>query len=86
MTTGDVDPAAGVELPEVVGRYQDAHDRHDTAVAISAFAPNARVADDGHEYRGTDEIRGWLEHAASEYSFTRSLLSTEATDEAPGWS
>jgi hypothetical protein len=44
-------------LPGVVGRYQDAHDRHDTEGALSAFAPDARVVDDGHEFRGSDEIR-----------------------------
>ena len=68
-----------LELPEVVSRYQSAHDRRDTAVALSAFTPDARVFDDGHEYHGADEIRGWLDHGASEYTFTRSLVSTEAT-------
>ena len=63
----------------MISRYQEAHDRRDTAVALSAFAPNARVADDGREYHGTDEIRGWLEQAASEYTFTRSLVGAEAT-------
>lgn len=60
-------------------RYQDAHDRRDTVTALSAFAPNARVVDDGQEYRGSDEIRDWLTHAASEYTFTRSLVRAEAT-------
>jgi len=68
-----------VSLPEVVTRYQDAHDRRDTATALSAFAPNARVVDDGREYGGSDEIRDWLDHAASEYTFTRSLLRAEST-------
>lgn len=78
MTTGDA-RTDGLALPEVVTRYQDAHDRHDTVVALSAFAPNARVLDDGHEYSGADEIRDWLEHAASEYTFTRVLVRAEAT-------
>src|SRR3954471_14547897 len=67
-----------LELPEVVTRYQDAHDRRDTVAALSAFAPNARVVDDGHEYNGSEEIRDWLDHAASEYTFTRSLVRAEA--------
>jgi hypothetical protein len=79
MSTGGVNRTGGLELPEVVSRYQDAHDRHDTAVALSAFAANARVLDDGGEYRGLDEIRAWLERTASEYTFTRSLLGWEAT-------
>ena len=68
------------ELPAVVRRYQDAHDRRDTDVALSAFAPDARVLDDGHEYHGSDEIRRWLSTAASEYQFTRTLVSAEARD------
>lgn len=69
----------GRGLPDVVSRYQGAHDRRDSAEALSAFAPDARVADDGRKYRGTDEIRDWLDHAASEYTFTRSLVRAEAT-------
>src|SRR4029079_11291901 len=79
MATVDDGGTDGPELPEVVRRYQAAHDRRDTAVALAAFAPDARVADDGREDRGTDEIRDWLDHAASEYTFTRSLVHAEAT-------
>jgi SnoaL-like domain len=69
-------------LPDTVTRYQDAHDRHDTDVALSAFAPDAAVFDDGREFRGTDEIRTWLTTAASEYTFTRTLVSAEAVDDS----
>ncbi len=71
-------------LPEVITRYQAAHDRHDTAVALSAFAPDARVADDGKEYNGADEIGHWLATAASEYTFTRTLVSAEPVG-TDGW-
>ena len=67
-----------LELPEVVGRYQDANDRHDTEVALSAFAPSARVVDEGRECRGSDEIRHWLRTAASEFTYTRTFVSAEA--------
>jgi hypothetical protein len=63
--------------PEVISRYQDAHDSRDTEVALSTFASDARVVDDGHEYKGTDEIRTWLSTAASQFTFTRTLLSAE---------
>ena len=68
---------ANTALPEVINRYQAAHDRRDTTVALSAFAADAAVFDDGKEFHGTDEIREWLSHAASEYTFTRTLLSAE---------
>jgi hypothetical protein len=79
MNARDVPRTDGLELPEVISRYQDAHDRRDTGTALSAFAPNARVLDDGRAYSGSDEIRDWLDHAASEYTFTRSLVRAEAT-------
>ena len=67
-------------LPEAVSRYQSAHDRRDTEAALSAFAPEAKVVDDGHEFHGTEEIRAWLDSAASEFTFTRALVSAEAVD------
>jgi len=79
MNNATSEPAPA-DLPGVVRRYQDAHDRRDTDVALSAFAPDARVLDDGHEYHGSDEIRRWLSTAASEYEFTRTLVSAEAVD------
>lgn len=67
-----------LELPGVISRYQDAHDRHETEVALSAFAPDARVVDEGREYRGSDEIREWLRTAGSEFTYTRTFVSAEA--------
>jgi len=68
-------------LPEAVRQYQDAHDRHDTEIAVSAFVPDAAVLDDGKEFRGTDEIRTWLTTTASEFTFTRTLVSAEPVDD-----
>jgi hypothetical protein len=68
-------------LPEVVQQYQEAHDRHDTDIALSAFAPDAAVFDDGKEFHGTDEIRSWLTTAASEWTFTRTLVSAARVDD-----
>lgn len=67
-------------IPEVVGTYQDAHDRHDITAALSAFAAEATVADDGHEYHGTSEIRDWLTRTTTEFRYTRTLLSAEAVN------
>jgi hypothetical protein len=66
------------KLPDVISRYQDAHDRHETEVALSAFAPDARVVDEDREYRGSAEIRHWLRTAASEFTYTRTFVSAEA--------
>ena len=45
------------QLPDVVVRYQEAHDRDDVDAALATFADDARVEDDGHEYVGLVEIR-----------------------------
>lgn len=75
---------AEAAVPEVIGRYQAAHDGHDVPVALSCFTADARVFDDGREYLGTDAIREWLSTAASEYTFTRTLVSASPQD-GGGW-
>src|SRR5712671_480525 len=60
-------------LPDAVGQYQDAHDRHDVDAALATFAPTGTVKDDGHEYHGPDEIRDWLARASTEFTYTRTL-------------
>lgn len=72
------------QLPEVIARYQDAHDRRDTPTALATFTDDARVVDDGHEFVGTDEIRRFLDTAAAEFTFTRTLLRAESEGDG-GW-
>ena len=69
-----------LELPEVVRRYQNAHDHHDTDRALSAFASNARVVDEAREYRGVEQIRGWLDTTARQFTYTRTLVGAEVID------
>jgi len=69
-----------LELPEVVRRYQDAHDHHDTDRALSAFTSNARVVDEEHEFRGVEQIRNWLDTAARQFTYTRTLVGAEVID------
>lgn len=68
------------ELPEIVHRYQVAHDARDVERALATFAEDAVVVDDGHTARGTDEIRSWLSSAAAEYTWERSLLDASSSD------
>jgi ketosteroid isomerase-like protein len=65
-------------IPETVRTYLEAHDRRDTDVALSAFAPDARVFDDGHEYHGLDAIHGWLARASTQFTYTRTFLTASA--------
>ncbi len=63
------------ELPEVVRRYQDAHDRRDTETALGTFTPDAIVTDEGHTYRGPVEIGDWLSRASVKFNYTRTLTA-----------
>lgn len=67
-------------LPLEVARYIEQHsdpERRDEIAGL--FAPDARVVDEGIEYSGADEIRGWLNRAASEYSYTVTPLGQRST-------
>jgi hypothetical protein len=66
--------------PEVIQRYLTARDARDTDGALATFTSDARVTDEQHDYVGTEEIRGWLDTAAAEFTFTRTLLAVEAVD------
>jgi ketosteroid isomerase-like protein len=71
---------AAIDPPDVIRRYQDAHDRHDTETALATFTPDALVIDEGHERKGTDDIRHWLETAATEFTYTRTPVTADALD------
>ena len=68
-------------LPEVISHYQDAHDRRDTDAALATFATDAIVRDEGHEYRGTLEIRDWLARASGAFTYTRTLVAAAKIEE-----
>jgi ketosteroid isomerase-like protein len=67
-----------MDLPEIIERYQRAHDRGDTSGALAAFAPDATVVDDGRRSVGHDEIAAWLTDTANAFTYTRTLLAAEA--------
>jgi hypothetical protein len=68
------------EMPEVSDRYLRAHDRRDTDAALSTFAANATVVDDGQRYVGADRIRDWLANASTQFSYTRTRTGVDAVD------
>lgn len=78
MTDAPSDDAAAA-LPDVIRRYQQAHDRRDADTALASFGPDAVVVDDGNTARGSEEIRHWLENAASEFTYERTLIGLTLT-------
>ena len=62
------------KLPATITTYLTAHEAKDSDTAITTFADDAVVIDEGHTYRGRDEIRGWLSSAGTEYTFTTEFV------------
>jgi hypothetical protein len=58
------------ELPAAITTYLPAHEKHDNKTALGAFAVDAVVTDEGNTYHGRDQIEGWLNKSAGEYTYT----------------
>jgi hypothetical protein len=72
------------EVPDIIRRYFEAHDRRDTDAALATFESDGTVLDDGHQYAGSDEIRHWLSKASTEFTYTRTLVDA-APSGAGNW-
>lgn len=67
------------EVPPAIEIYQSAHDRRDVATALAQFAATATIVDDGDTYDGVDGVETFLRTAASEYTYTRTLVAATET-------
>ncbi|MET0930945.1 MAG: nuclear transport factor 2 family protein [Aeromicrobium sp.] len=68
-------------LPATIRDYLAAHGAGDTDAALRTFAPTAQVVDDGHTFRGTEEIRRFLTKAGSEFTYTTELIGAQRIDD-----
>lgn len=70
-----------MDLPPVITTYLSAHNAQDVDSAITAYASDAVVIDDGRSHHGRDAIRAWLAGTAAEYTYTTELISVTRLDE-----
>lgn len=68
-------------LPEMITRYLVAHRARDLDTAMAYYTDDAVTVDEGHAYRGKAEIRDWLAHSASEFTYTIELVGAERVDD-----
>jgi ketosteroid isomerase-like protein len=68
-------PIAPTDLPATITSYLVVHQARDVAAALTFYAPDAEVTDEGHTYHGADEIGPWMSNAASEYTYTTELIA-----------
>lgn len=73
-------PVALANLPQAATTYIAAHDVRDVARALSVFAPDAQITDEGHTYRGTAEMSDWLAGSATEWTYTSETISATRVD------
>jgi hypothetical protein len=67
-------PTTAHDVPGIIARYFDAHDRYDIDDAVALFGPNATVIDERQTHHGHDDIGAWLASAGRQYTYTRTPL------------
>jgi hypothetical protein len=70
-------PLSPDDLPQAIQSYYERSTNADPGTAIDAFVDTALVEDEGKTHQGRVAIVAWLERAASEYEYTRTLLRAE---------
>jgi hypothetical protein len=81
MSVGLASFATMTAIPDVVARYYAAAAAADLEILIGCFAPDAHVRDEGHDYDGVAEIRGWRESLASKFTYTTEITGVEQLDD-----
>jgi len=71
------------ELPTTIRTYLAADAAGETEAAARTLAPDVVVTDQGHTYRGRDEVHDFLAAAGSEFTFTTTLVGAERVDDDP---
>jgi ketosteroid isomerase-like protein len=57
-------------LAPPIAAYIDASNGRNADALIACLTPEAVVVDEGHTYRGSEEIRQWLARTVAAYAFT----------------
>ena len=72
-------------LPPAIVRYLGAQaDTGNRELLVDVFATDASVTDEGITHRGRDAIRRWLATAATEFTYTTTLIG-QRSDETDRW-
>jgi ketosteroid isomerase-like protein len=70
-----------LDLPEPLGRYFAAQNAHDVEAMVACFALDARVRDEGQDYRGRDDVRRWKEYTVAKYGISIEPLELRDEDD-----
>ena len=66
-------------VPDVVSSYFSALNNRDGEGLLELFTLDAVVVDEGETWRGTSEIRTWVEDIAFRFQYNAEVLGVETT-------
>lgn len=69
------DPHSSLTLPKAIASYFEGKNTRDFPLAVSGFAPSARVKDEHRDHVGADAIAAWIADSAAKYDDQVTILS-----------
>ena len=67
-------------LPDTIKTFMTALDAREVDHALATLTTDAVVTDEGHDYKGHDEIGAWVATAAAEYTYTTAFTGATTTE------
>ena len=67
-------------LPKTVRTFMTALDAREVDQVLATLTTDAVVTDEGHDYKGHDEIGAWVATAAAEYTYTTAFTGATTTE------
>lgn len=77
-TTQDLHPT---QLPATIRAFLAAHTASEASAALRCLTEDVVVTDQGETFRGTEQVRDFLQHAGSEFSYTTELVAARRPDD-----
>lgn len=68
-------------LSPLLTRFVAAMNAHDSGAVAACFTPDAVVEDEGHTYRGTEAIQGWIKGAFEKYRLQMEVMDLANEDD-----
>ena len=67
-------------VPDIVRTFMTALEACEVDQALATLSADAVVTDEGHDYKGHDDIGAWIATAASEFTYTTEFTGATVFD------
>lgn len=67
-------------LPDTIKTFMTALDAREVDQMLATLTTDAVVTDEGHDYKGHDEIGAWVATEAAEYTYTTAFTGATTTE------